>query len=69
MEVLISPLVLGPIPISSLSEAFQARNSNNLSLSFGVGMRFNATTLVLDVKFCFRNMAWHGMSSKALSNF
>jgi hypothetical protein len=51
MEVLISLLVFGPIPIYSLNEAFQARNSSNLSLSFGVGVRFNATTLVLDVKF------------------
>jgi hypothetical protein len=59
MEVLISPLVLGPIPISSLSEAFQACNLKNFSLSFGVGVRFNAIALVLDVKFCFCSMAWH----------
>ncbi len=63
MEVLISPLVLGPIPIFSLSEAFLTHNSSNLSLSFGVGVGFNATTLVLDVNFCFCSMAWHVIKS------
>jgi len=51
-------LTCRPLPLSCSSMVFQAHNLCGPSSSLRVGVRFNATSIILVVVLCFHNMAW-----------